>query len=148
MRKFFAVLMAVVAMVAGVACSDEGGINGGEDKSVFDIKIYEITAVGADVEIAPIDYEGAYYFDALNEESYNYFKIAGFQKFIDNEVSKRMVTYNISKSEALESMLSDSFGESGGEQMAKSTRPSSSARIRSRRSIYSRETLLPGKSCM
>ena len=106
MRKFFAVLMAVVTMVAGVACSDEGGINGGEDKSVFDIKIYEITAVGADVEIAPIDYEGGYYFDALNEESYNYFKIAGFQKFIDNEVSKRMVTYNISKSEALESMLS------------------------------------------
>lgn len=106
MRKFFAVVMAMVALMAGVACSDKGGVGGGDAESVFDIKIYEITAIGADVEINPVDYDGGYYFDALNEESYNYFKVAGFQQFIDNEVSKRMATYDISKEEALKGMLS------------------------------------------
>lgn len=106
MRKFFAVFMAVVALVAGVACDNERGAGGEENDSLFNIKIYEITAVGADVEILPNGYDGGYYFDALNEQSYTYFKAAGFQKFIDNEVSKRMTSYDIPKSEALDGMLS------------------------------------------
>ena len=105
MRKFFAIVMAVASLVTGVACQNDGGVKD-EGSSVFDIKIYEITAVGADVEINPKEYDGGYYFDALNEKAYKHFKSVGFQEFIDNEVEKRMATYDISKSEALDGMLS------------------------------------------
>ncbi len=99
--------MSLFVVVAVAACGNEKGVgNEEENNGPFEIKIYEITAIGADVEILPQEYDGRYYFDALTEESYNYFKVAGFQKFIDNEVSKRMTSLEVSKEDALDGMLS------------------------------------------
>lgn len=107
MRRICAFLMTAVALLTGVACNnDDVGGGGKEPKSLFDITIYEITAIGADVEISTTDYDGGYYFDALTEERYDYFKVVGFQKFIDNEISKRIESLGITKEEALDGMLS------------------------------------------
>ncbi len=107
MRKIFTFFMVAIALLAGVACNnDDGGVDGKELMSAFDIKIYEITAIGADVEILPNEYDGGYYFDALNEQTYNYFKAAGFQKFIDSEITKRIESFGTTKEEALDGMLS------------------------------------------
>ena len=98
MRRICAFLMTALALLTGVACNnDDVGGGGKEPKSLFDITIYEITAIGADVEISTTDYDGGYYFDALTEERYDYFKVVGFQKFIDNEISKRIESLGITK---------------------------------------------------
>ncbi len=106
MRKIFGLIMFVAALVMGVACNNDDGVEGKEPKPMFDIKIYEITAIGADVEINTVNYDGGYYFDALTENAYNHFKVAGFQKFIDDELTKRIESLGETKEEALAGMLS------------------------------------------
>ena len=112
MKSLFRLAIILLSLLCCAACG--GGLsNGGnqtdtpEESAEFTIELTDITATSVHVAITPKNRYIRYYFDLLRAEYYRVYNDQyGFQRFVNATINSLTTKEAISKSEALDTLLS------------------------------------------